>query len=426
MSDSPIATLNHVDRLRKVREFTRSICDPLQIEDYVVQSMPDASPTRWHLAHTTWFFETFLLKPFDSSYKSTNDAFEYLFNSYYNAVGKPYPRAKRGLLTRPTVKEVWDYRESVDKSLFDLLAKLDVAENADLAHVLELGLQHEQQHQELMLTDIKHVLSCNPLYPAYHNADTTENATAPDAKWIKYRGGVHPFGFDVEAQHGAFHFDNETPVFEHLLQDYQLQDRLVTNAEYLGFINDRGYQRAELWLSMGWATVEQESWNAPLYWIQDEDGWSEFTLAGKQPLDLSEPVSHVSYFEADAFARWSGVRLPTEFEWEHAAKSIDTTGNFADSKHFHPRTAVAANGQPDVARQMFGDVWEWTSSQYSAYPGYQPPAGALGEYNGKFMCNQFVLRGGSCATSAAHIRPTYRNFFPPNARWQFSGIRLAG
>jgi len=424
MSDSPIATLSYIDRLREVREFTRAICGSLETEDYVVQSMPDASPTRWHLAHTTWFFETFLLKPFCPTYKSSNKAFEYLFNSYYNAVGKPYPRAKRGLLSRPTVKEVWAYRDSVDQALFGLLSKADFG-NTELAHVLELGLQHEQQHQELMLTDIKHVLSCNPLHPAFHDAVTNENTAAPTANWLRYQGGVNQFGFDAEVQGDAFHFDNEAPAFEHLLQDYQLQDRLVTNAEYLEFINSGGYERAEHWLSMGWATVQQESWTSPLYWLRDdaaERGWSEFTLAGKQPLDLNQPVSHVSYFEADAFARWSGSRLPTEFEWEHAASSVKTTGNFAGSKRFHPSTAPEST---DAPRQMFGDVWEWTSSQYSAYPGYKPPAGALGEYNGKFMCNQFVLRGGSCATSVSHIRPTYRNFFSPSARWQFSGIRLA-
>ena len=422
MSESPIATLSRIDRLREVREFTRTICSPLETEDYVVQSMPDTSPTRWHLAHTTWFFETFLLKPFCPGYKSSNDAFEYLFNSYYNAVGKPYPRARRGLLSRPTVKEVWAYRDSVDEALFDLLSNSDLSENKKLAHVLELGLQHEQQHQELMLTDIKHVLSCNPLHPAYHKAETPENAAATTADWVKYSGGVNQFGVEAATLGAAFHFDNETPAFEHLLQDFQLQDRLVTNGEYLEFINARGYGRAEYWLSMGWATVEQEQWTAPLYWLADDNGWCEFTLAGKQPLDLNQPVSHVSYFEADAYARWSGSRLPTEFEWEHAAKLVEATGNFADSQRFHPSTATSSTNGP---RQMFGDVWEWTSSQYAAYPGYQPPDGALGEYNGKFMCNQFVLRGGSCATSASHIRPTYRNFFSPSARWQFSGIRLA-
>ena len=379
--------------------------------------MPDVSPTRWHLAHTTWFFETFVLKPHVDDYQPANAAFEYLFNSYYNTVGKQFPRAQRGFLSRPTVGEVWDYRQQVDVALEQFLSGPIPDE---VAHVVELGIQHEQQHQELMLTDIKHVLSCNPLFPQYQARPATPPATAPidGSEWRSFEGGIQRFGFSGD----EFCFDNECPRHEALLTDFALQDRLVTNREFLEFMNDGGYQRPEFWLSMGWGTVQSEQWNAPLYWHQQNDAWHAFTLSGLDPIDLDAPVTHVSYFEADAFARWSQARLPTEFEWEHAASSQSLVGNFAESLRFHP---AAASPPGDGMRQMFGDVWEWTASQYTAYPGYRPPTGALGEYNGKFMCNQFVLRGGSCVTSGSHIRATYRNFFPPDARWQFSGIRLA-
>lgn len=405
-----------VDRFRDVRDFTRQICEPLETEDYVVQSMPDVSPTRWHMAHTTWFFETFVLKLHCRGYKSANDAFEYLFNSYYNTVGQQYPRSRRGLLSRPTVADVWAYRKSVDDALIEF-ASVGVAD--EVAHVIELGIQHEQQHQELMLTDIKHVLSCNPLFPAYKSANTNVQSAVRSISWLPFAGGVREFGFDGQ----GFCFDNERPRHEALLRDYHLQDRLVTSHEYMEFINDGGYTRPELWLSMGWGAVDQEVWQAPLYWIKRGNTWHEFTLDGLRPVVLDAPVCHVSYFEADAFARWSGSRLPTEFEWENAAGSLAIEGNSAASGMFHPSPASPTD-EPQL-RQSYGDVWEWTSSQYSAYPGYQPPDGALGEYNGKFMCNQFVLRGGSCVTSQSHLRPTYRNFFPPEARWQFSGIRLA-
>ena len=422
-SHSTVLTLH--DRLSAVRQFTREICEPLETEDYVVQSMPDASPTRWHLAHTTWFFETFVLKPHLAGYQPKNDAFEYLFNSYYNTVGKPYPRAKRGLLSRPTVKEVWEYRQAVDETLSEFSSS---ELSPEVASVIELGIQHEQQHQELMLTDIKHVLSCNPLHPTYDATniqDSTKQLNGRKSNWYPFAGGVRAFGFDDS----GFCFDNELPRHEALVQDYHLQDRLVTCREYLEFINDGGYTRPEFWLSMGWGTVEQQQWTAPLYWTKQSGAWHEFTLAGLRPIELDQPVCHVSYFEADAFARWAGHRLPTELEWENAASGLGIDGNFAESKRFHPQAAVPAtsngNGSSSELHQFYGDVWEWTSSQYTAYPGYEPPAGALGEYNGKFMCNQFVLRGGSCATSQSHIRSTYRNFFPPEARWQFTGIRLA-
>lgn len=415
-----------LDRYRDVRQLTRTICEPLETEDYVVQSMPDASPTRWHLAHTTWFFETFLLKPHLDGYLPSSESFEFLFNSYYNSVGKPYPRDKRGLLTRPTVDQVWQYRDAVDGAVTQLFAE-EVSPRSDIAKLLELGLHHEQQHQELMLTDLKHMLSCNPLHPRYKprqpvlevHPGLAVDAASASVGWAEYEGGKHLFGYDGE----GFHFDNEVPRFEQLVQDFELQDRLVTNREYLEFVQGRGYERPEHWLSMGWAAVEASSWTAPLYWLDLNGDWHEFTLHGLKKLDLDAPVSHVSYFEADAFARWSGSRLPTEFEWERVASELSPCGNFAETQIFHP---VCADTSVDLhPRQMFGDVWEWTSSQYSAYPGYRPPPGALGEYNGKFMCNQFVLRGGSCATSESHIRSSYRNFFPPQARWQFTGIRLA-
>ena len=412
-----------VDRYLTVRQLTRDLCSHLELEDYIVQSMPDVSPTRWHLAHTTWFFETFLLKRFCESYQPFDDQFEFLFNSYYNSVGQLYPRAKRGLLTRPTVGQVWAYRDAVDERVAALLASQPFSSPPELVKILEIGINHEQQHQELMLTDIKHVLSCNPMFPAYCSRSKEANEGALnqtcDGAWRHFPATRGQFGFHGE----GFHFDNEGPQFEQLLQEYELQDRLVTNREFLAFIQDGGYQNSEYWLSLGWNAVQAEEWQAPLYWIKTDDGWHEFTLHGLQPLDPDQPVCHVSYFEADAMARWAGCRLPTELEWEHAVGSMPIHGNFIESQHRHPSAADSAvEGQ---LRQCYGDVWEWTSSHYSPYPGYQPPSGALGEYNGKFMCNQFVLRGGSCATSVSHMRPTYRNFFPVTARWQFSGIRLA-
>ena len=408
------------ERFQAVRSFTGKICEPLEVEDYVIQSMPDTSPTRWHLAHTTWFFETFVLKPHQPGYTPRNEAFEYLFNSYYNTVGKQFPRNQRGLLSRPSVKEVWAYRTEVEEAMTELLAS---GVSPEVASVVEIGLQHEQQHQELMLTDIKHVLSCNPLFPQYHQREIP-NGEASAASWYPFAGGVRAVGFDDSAGNAKqFRFDNEGPRHETKLQDYHLQDRLVSNKEYLQFIDNSGYRRPELWLSMGWATVQDRNWQAPLNWVLRNGDWHEFTLSGLRPLNLNSPVCHVSFFEADAFARWAGARLPTEFEWENAAASQSIDGNFADSLSFHPVAAESVS-QPRL-RQFYGDLWEWTSSPYIAYPGYKPPAGALGEYNGKFMCNQYVLRGGSCATSQSHIRSTYRNFFPPEARWQFSGIRLA-
>ncbi|MCA9174593.1 MAG: ergothioneine biosynthesis protein EgtB [Planctomycetales bacterium] len=420
---------------REVRELTERLVSPLEPEDCVVQSMPDASPTRWHLAHTTWFFETFLLARASASYRPVRPEFEYLFNSYYNHVGEQFPRSRRGLLSRPTMREVLAYRREVDARVSELLPHA----SEDQLRVLELGLHHEQQHQELILTDIKHVLSCNPLGPRYrgdmahdvaaHEAHQSDSAAPQGDCWADGVAGLVEIG---HADRG-FCFDNELPVFRTYLQPHQLAQRLVTCGEYLEFVESGRYQRPDDWLSLGWAHAREHGWESPLYWRQTRQataGWEQFTLDGWRPLDPAEPVSHVSYFEADAYARWRGARLPTEFEWEAfvAGRDCDQRdnlseprpGNFLESLSLQPLAPTRA--QPG---QWYGDVWEWTSSAYSPYPGYQPPAGALGEYNGKFMCNQYVLRGGSCATSNRHIRRTYRNFFPPDARWQFTGIRLA-
>ncbi|WP_425395107.1 ergothioneine biosynthesis protein EgtB [Aeoliella sp.] len=403
---------------QRVRQQTDQLCAPLSPEDCVIQSMPDASPVRWHLAHTTWFFETFVLKPAVRNYQPVDPSFEYLFNSYYNQVGKQFPRPQRGLLSRPGLDQIKQYRRTVDARIGELLTAERELDDAIL-QTIELGLHHEQQHQELILADVKHMLSCNPLWPAYHSPRGNQNDSPAELEWIAGPEGVRSMGHHGE----KFAYDNEGPLHEVLLQPHELASRLVTNGEYLEFVADGGYQRPELWLSLGWNTVGEQNWTAPLYWHQLDDQWCEFTLAGLEPLDLAAPVCHVSFFEADAYARWRECRLPTEAEWEQAATApqVEPTGNFVESGLYHPRPARSAGGM----QQLYGDVWEWTASPYTPYPGYRPPAGAIGEYNGKFMCNQYVLRGGSCATSATHIRPTYRNFFPPDARWQFSGIRLA-
>jgi len=400
-------------RYSRIRRVSLEICEPLQTEDFVVQSMPDASPTKWHLAHTSWFFEQFLLKPLLAGYRAFHPDFEYLFNSYYQSVGRMHARPQRGLLTRPTVDEVLRYREHVDEHMQKLLrARPD---DEKLLAVGTLGVNHEQQHQELMLTDIKHLFSLNPLLPAYRpGADEPNDAAAP-MHFIPFDGGIREIG--ASGKH--FCFDNELPRHRTLVEPYALADRLVTNGEYLEFIRDGGYRRPEFWLSDGWSTVVREGWTRPTYWRESLD--SEFTLHGLQPLRITAPVCHVSFYEVDAFARWAGARLPSEAEWELAAESLPVIGNLLNSGALHP---IAAGVQPGM-KQMFGDVWEWTASPYSAYPGYQPPPGALGEYNGKFMCNQLVLRGGSCATPADHVRASYRNFFYADARWQFMGVRLA-
>jgi ergothioneine biosynthesis protein EgtB len=414
------------ERYALVRALTNALVAPLTAEDCVVQSMPDASPAKWHLAHTTWFFEQFLLRPHLSGYSAFHDRYSYLFNSYYESVGPRHQRPERGLLTRPTLDEVRAYRDYIDERMATLLAH---GITLELAEVVELGLQHEQQHQELLLMDVKHLLSCNPLQPAYVERPQ-ESASRPKSLPLQFRSfpeGIYEIGFNSDTTEG-FCFDNETPRHREYLQPFALATRLVTNAEYLRFIEERGYERPQLWLSDGWATVQQQEWKRPLYWSEALD--SEFTLAGLRALDPATPVSHVSFYEADAYARWANARLPTESEWEVVATrpTLSMTGNFLDG-HFrdehglHPRPA--ATSEPHRVVQLFGDLWEWTRSPYSPYPGYRPLPGALGEYNGKFMANQFVLRGGSCVTPQSHVRATYRNFFYPHMRWQFGGIRLA-
>jgi len=404
-------------KYESVRGFTHVLCEPLEIEDFVVQSMPDASPIRWHLAHTTWFFETFILKRFVGNYQPIDPMYEYLFNSYYNGIGEQFPRSKRGLLTRPTVAEVMIYRREIDNRMGQLLLEATPEDAEQIAPLVELGLHHEQQHQELMLTDLKHALAQNPMYPAYDASPSNSTGATTLQSWHSVEGGI------VEIGHAGPHFayDNESPRHEALIPSLEIAGRLVTNGEYLQFVEEGGYRRPELWLSLGWNTVQSQQWESPLYWVRRNDTWHEFTLAGLVPLNEASPVTHVSYFEADAFARWQESRLPTEFEWETASRQVTVEGNFVESRLFHPAPAPVAEG----LRQMLGDAWEWTSSSYAPYPGFQAPEGAIGEYNGKFMCQQYVLRGGSCATSQSHIRKTYRNFFPPEARWQFTGIRLA-
>jgi len=405
-------------RFRAVRSFTRQIAAPLRTEDMVVQTMPDVSPTKWHWAHTSWFFETFLLERWETDFEPYHPDFRYLFNSYYQQVGPQFPRPQRGLLSRPTVEEVSQYRDSVDRRVSDFLEG-DLEEPEDVARVLEVGIHHEQQHQELIYTDIKHVLGFNPLRPSY-GAAVVRSATgfAPPEEWEAFPGGVREIGHAGS----GFAYDNELPRHEVLTPAFHLATLPVTNAQYRDFIEDGGYRRPELWLSDGWDCVQTRGWSAPLYWERRDGEWWLFTLAGMRPLVGDEPVCHVSYYEADAFATWAGSRLPSEVEWETAAEGARVAGNFAVGATPHPGRAARPDG---ALAQLFGDVWEWTASPYGPYPGFTPPPGALGEYNGKFMCNQFVLRGGSCATPSGHVRPTYRNFFPPDARWQFSGLRLA-
>jgi ergothioneine biosynthesis protein EgtB len=403
-----------------VRQATEKLSRPLSPEDCQIQSMPDASPTKWHLAHTTWFFETFVLKPSNAGYASFDAAFDYLFNSYYNTIGDRLPRPRRGLVTRPSLEHVYAYRAAVDAAMLDFLRgpqAHDLAES--ILAVVELGLNHEQQHQELILTDIKHALAQNPLKPSYRDAVAAHSALpAPVMEWLDFPGGLQSIGHDGP----GFAFDNEGPRHRVFLEPYQLGSRLITVGEYREFMEDGGYRRPELWLSDGWNTVNAERWNAPLYWETDGSStWSVMTLGGTRPLSLGEPVCHVSFYEADAFARWKNARLPSEAEWEVAVASLEIDGNLLESDRLHPQVARTGTG----LAQCHGDVWEWTRSPYTPYPGSRPAEGALGEYNAKFMCNQMVLRGGSCVTPGSHIRSTYRNFFPPDVRWQFSGIRLA-
>jgi ergothioneine biosynthesis protein EgtB len=408
-------------RYAAVRQQSIAICDPLAIEDYVIQPMEDASPPKWHLAHVTWFFETFLLKPFHPNYVPFDENFEMLFNSYYNGVGEQFPRPERGRLSRPTVATIMAYRRYVDDAMQVLL---DREMNDEVRFRIVLGLNHEQQHQELLFTDLKYNLGNNPLHPAYASRQP-EPAESRNLGFKEFTGGVHEIGASGETR-SAFAFDNESPRHEVLLRDFAVADRLVTNGEYLAFMHDDGYERPELWLSDAWTRINdtKAGFKRPLYWVKRDSDWLEYTLGGLRPLDLHAPVCHISGYEADAYARWSGNRLLTEPEWEVMASTQEIEGNFVESGNLHPLGAQST-GSPSSVRQVYGDTWEWTQSSYAAYPGFRAFGGQLGEYNGKFMANQLVLRGGSCVTPASHIRPTYRNFFYPGDRWQFSGIRLA-
>jgi ergothioneine biosynthesis protein EgtB len=424
-------------RFEAVRGQTMQLVAPLSEADCQVQSMPDASPAKWHLAHTTWFFETFILERFEPGFQPFDPAFRVLFNSYYQGVGDQHPRPQRGLITRPGLAEVKAYRAHVDQRLSTLLARShNTSTQAELSNLLELGLQHEQQHQELLLTDIKHLLSCNPSQPVYHPQWPLAAVAPQPLHWCAFDGGVTEIGQSGE----GFAFDNETPCHASLLRPFALASRLVTHGEWLEFIDGGGYTAPCWWMAAGWDWLRSQGIRAPLYWQQDghpeqHGGWTNFTLHGRVPIDPHTPVVHVSWFEADAFARWRSaqdgqpLRLPTEAEWEHAAQSLGTPwadgGNFLESQALHPMPLARSAPRHRGPQQMGGDVWEWTASPYTGYPGYRPWAGAVGEYNGKFMVNQMVLRGGSCATPRDHMRPSYRNFFPTDARWQFSGVRLA-
>jgi len=406
--------LTHLaNRYRLVRAASVGLAEPLAPEDYVVQSMPDASPVKWHLAHTTWFFEEFVLQQALPGYRFHDDQFRFLFNSYYNTVGPMHSRPQRGLLSRPTVEQVLEYRERIDERMTNLLQRDDLPDA--IRDIVVLGLNHEQQHQELLLTDIKHLFSCNPLLPAYTREKQATARTAATAEFLRFDGGLIEIGHPGE----GFCYDNELPRHRTYTGAFSLANRAVTNGEYLEFVRAGGYEQAIHWLSDGWATVQREGWKRPIYWTPSLE--QEFTLTGLRELNPASPVCHLSYYEADAFAHWADARLPTEVEWELASDEVAIRGNFVENRRWHPEAPAQERG----LLQMFGDLWEWTQSAYSPYPGFKPAAGALGEYNGKFMVNQLVLRGGSCATPISHIRASYRNFFNPAARWQFTGLRLA-
>ena len=405
---------------KKVRSTTEALCEPLEPEDMVVQTMPDVSPTKWHLAHVTWFFEKLALSRSGASYELFDERLHELFNSYYQSLGRPYPRPRRGLLSRPTVDEVRAYRRHVDEAIADLFENGSREAVERIAPVVTVGLHHEQQHQELLLMDIKHVLAQNPLRPSYQcQRERSDSSTVPK-RWVEFAGG----DAEVGAIGAAFTYDNEGPRHRVLLEAFELASHPVTCGEYADFIADGGYERPEFWLADGWDLARKEGWRGPLYWEDGSDGFRVMTLRGLRDIDRFEPVCHVSFYEANAYATWAGCRLPTEFEWEHAAAKRSVTGTFLESGAFHPTPCSAEEDEAGPA-QLFGDVWEWTSSPYSPYPGYKPFAGELGEYNGKFMVNQIVLRGGCCVTPAGHVRRTYRNFYYPQQRWMFAGFRLA-
>lgn len=414
----------------QTRHESEEYCRSLEIEDYSLQAIVETSPAKWHLAHTSWFFETFILKEYESNFAPFNVAYEMLFNSYYNSVGEQFPRSQRGLLSRPTVEEVYRYREDITQRIINILHMGVNVQSRNILTLLTLGINHEQQHQELFFTDLKYNFYQNPLYPAYREVDVPDikvisPSTTQQQKWLKYQGGLIDIGINHQHLHTDeenFNFDNEEPKHQQWLQPFEVSNRLVTNGEYIMFIEQGGYQKPSYWLSDGWSKVLQEQWQAPLYWKKMMGKWHYFTLNGMKEVNMNEPVSHISAYEADAYARWCNARLLTEFEWEHVAKlQHNIAGNFVESKLLKACHATTSEG----ISQLYGDLWEWTSSAYSPYPGFVASEGAVGEYNGKFMCNQLVLKGGSCVTSSSHIRASYRNFFYPETRWQFSGIRLA-
>ena len=404
-------------RYQQVRKDSELICAPLETEDYCIQTMADVSPAKWHLAHTSWFFETFLLLPHLKNYHCYHPLYDHLFNSYYLTHSQPYSRPARGLLSRPTVTEIYKYRAAVDEAMSTLISHAQDSQWKDIEPLIVLGLNHEQQHQELMLTDIKHVFAQNPLRPRYRELALPESSEAGAISWLPVNEGVYECGH----QGNGFGYDNEHPRHRMLLKAFALASRAVSNAEYMNFIEDGGYNKPAFWLSDGWAAVQANAWQAPLYWEQHDGEWWQMTLGGMRPVDPAAPVCHVSQYEAAAYASWSGERLPTEFEWEASVADLIIEGNFRQTDYLQP---IAARGGSTL-QQCYGDVWEWTASAYAPYPGYRTPAGSVGEYNGKFMSSQAVLRGGSCVTPADHIRSSYRNFFYPKDRWQFSGIRLA-
>jgi ergothioneine biosynthesis protein EgtB len=417
-ASAPRAHATLSERFLAVRAATRALAAPLSAEDCAIQSMPDASPVKWHLAHTTWFLETFVLERLRPQRKPFHPMFRVLFNSYYHAVGERHPRPQRGLLSRPSLAEVLAYRASIEEQVGEAIERGGL--DPDTIALVELGIQHEQQHQELIVTDVKHMLSCNPMRPAYSMHWPLTPVQPRRSAWVEFEGGLDEIGHAAD----TFSFDNERPRHRVFNEPFSLASQPVTHGDFAAFVEDGGYRRPELWLSAGWDTVVQRGWEAPLYWERIDGRWHTFTLHGTAPIEDHTPACHVSFYEADAYARWAGARLPTEAEWEVAARTLPVHGNFLESGALHPLALREAPPEGSLA-QIFGDVWEWTRSDYAPYPGFTTAPGAVGEYNGKFMANQYVLRGGSCATPRSHIRATYRNFFPADARWQFSGLRLA-
>lgn len=417
-SSFPFNRIELIEKYETVRAFTEHITEPLEIEDYVIQVAEHASPAKWHLAHTTWFFETFLLEKEMEDYDPIHPQYSYLFNSYYLQTGVPHCRARRGNISRPTVKQVYEYRENIDEHVTNLIKTATDKQYEEWAPIIEIGIHHEQQHQELLMTDLKYMFSQNPLNPVYKQVERPKAKSIPDISWIEFNKGMYKVGHNGD----DFGYDNEFPRHKTYIHDFKLANRLVTNGEYMEFMKSGAYEDPKVWLDEGFSTVRDKNWDSPLHWKKVDGEWYQFTLSGLEKIDLNDPVTHVSYFEADAYARWKGYRLPTEQEWEVASESVPVEGHFADAEYLQPIALQTAN---EGLLQMFGEIWQWTQSSYAPYPGYEPLPGALGEYNGKFMCNQYVLRGGSCATSKSHYRRAYRNFFHAEKRWQFTGIRLA-